>query len=362
MCTGKYCHFGFMEGLRLSLKNVSRIPDTLEFIVNVDGLPLTKSTTDQFWPILCCVRNCGKLDPFPVGVFYGQCKALDANIFLEPFVAELKEALEQGVLIEGKVVNVELSAIVCDAPAKSYILSIKGHTGYFSCTKCTVKGTYSNGRMSFPELEAPLRTDKDFRCSLQEGHHTGETILKELPIDLVKQVPLDYMHLVCLGVVKKILWFRGSKTYRLGNAVRDEMSRKCVELAQFVASDFSRKPRTFSDLDRWKATEFRMFVLYNGPLILAKCLPESMYKNVMVLHCGLAILASTSPSEDFLCYAERLLVFFVRTYISIYGESAVSHNVHGLIHLGQDVRTHGPLEMWSSFPFENFMQSMKKMK
>ncbi|EEC07483.1 hypothetical protein IscW_ISCW024358 [Ixodes scapularis] len=120
------CHFGFVEGLRYFLKNVSRVQNTLEFIVNVNGLPLTKSTTDQFWPNLCCLRNCGKLDPFPVGVFYGQCKALDANIFLEPFVAELKEALEQGALIEGKVVNVEISAIVCDAPAKSYNMSIKG--------------------------------------------------------------------------------------------------------------------------------------------------------------------------------------------------------------------------------------------
>ncbi|EEC05608.1 hypothetical protein IscW_ISCW024298, partial [Ixodes scapularis] len=89
MCTGKYYHFGFVEGLRHSLKNASRVPNTLQFIVNVDGLPPTKSTTDQLWPILCCVRNCRKLYPFPVGVFYGQCKALEANIFLEPFVAEL---------------------------------------------------------------------------------------------------------------------------------------------------------------------------------------------------------------------------------------------------------------------------------
>lgn len=36
-------------------------------------------------------------------------------------------------------------------------------------------------------------------------HHTGHTILQKIPnLGLVTEVPLDYMHLICLGVVKKL--------------------------------------------------------------------------------------------------------------------------------------------------------------
>ncbi|KAL3185329.1 hypothetical protein MRX96_030146 [Rhipicephalus microplus] len=43
-----------------------------------------------------------------------------------------------------------------------------------------------------------MRTDSSLRDA---DHHLLDTGLKELPIDLIKQVPLDYMHLACLGVV-----------------------------------------------------------------------------------------------------------------------------------------------------------------
>ncbi|CAN7998523.1 unnamed protein product, partial [Ixodes pacificus] len=145
-------------------------------------------------------------------------------------------------------------AFICDAPAKSFILCIKGHTGYYSCTKCTVRGTYINGRVCFPDLTASLRTDADFRSVSQEEHHlhTGPSISLELPVDIVKQVPLEYMHLVCLGVVHKLLvmWFRGPRPTRLGSQVRDSVSAMNIALARYVPSDFNRKPRSLSDLDR----------------------------------------------------------------------------------------------------------------
>ncbi|KAL3226085.1 hypothetical protein MRX96_004527 [Rhipicephalus microplus] len=60
------------------------------------------------------------------------------------------------------------------------------------------------------------------RPKAQQRHHTGHSILEELPIDIVKDVPLDYMHLVCLGLVHKllVLWFRGPKEIKFGSKVR----------------------------------------------------------------------------------------------------------------------------------------------
>uniref|UniRef100_A0A1S4M4D0 Transposase domain-containing protein n=2 Tax=Ixodes scapularis TaxID=6945 RepID=A0A1S4M4D0_IXOSC len=211
MGAGKYCHFGVKEGLDDTLKRARFVPDVIKINVNIDGLPLTKSTRDQFWPVLCHVTDCGKCDPFPIGVYYGKSKAVCAEEFLRPAVSDIIEALSDGLIFKGRHLRIELSALICDAPAKSYVLGIKGHNGYFSCTKCQTGGDFLNGRMCFPQLDATLRTDGSFRSHAQEEHHLQRTELEKLPIDLVKNVPLDYMHLVCLGVVSKLLrlWLKG---------------------------------------------------------------------------------------------------------------------------------------------------------
>ncbi|CAN8025052.1 unnamed protein product, partial [Ixodes persulcatus] len=288
-------------------------------------------------------------------------KALQANVFLTPFMSDLKVVLSEGVAVGNKIFQVQVGAIICDAPAKSYILGIKGHCGYFSCSKCTTEGEYVQGRMCFPELDAPLRTDASFRCAEQEDHHTMETVLKELPIDIVCQVPLDYMHLICLGVMRKLvlLWLKGDKTYRIGAGLRDGVSRANLEVRPYVPSDMSRKPRSLSDIDRWKATEFRLLLLYTGPAVLRSRIPKPLMDNFLTLHCAVTILCSPLFCTEHLEYAEKLMRHFVETYITLYGRHAVSHNVHGLIHVANDVRAHGSLHSYSAFPFENYMRKLK---
>ena len=66
----------------------------------------------------------------------------------------------------------------------------------------------------------------------------------------------------------------------------------------------------------------------------------------------------TNPSCD---YAEELLVMFCKHFSQLYGEDQIIYNVHCLIHLANDVRTFGPLQRFSSFPFENHLQSIKRL-
>ncbi|EZA50695.1 hypothetical protein X777_10745 [Ooceraea biroi] len=54
--------------------------------------------------------------------------------------------------------------------------------------------------MTFPDLKCPLRTDASFKNKTQPEHHRITTILENANIGMVSQLPLDYMHLVCLGV------------------------------------------------------------------------------------------------------------------------------------------------------------------
>ena len=76
-------------------------------------------------------------------------------------------------------------AFICDAPARAYLKCVKGHTGYYGCERCTVKGVHENRRVTFPELSAELRTDEKFRDQRYEELQVGVSPLNELGVGLV---------------------------------------------------------------------------------------------------------------------------------------------------------------------------------
>lgn len=238
--------------------------------------------------------------------------------------------------------------------------NVKGHTGYHGCEKCTQQGVWK-GRMTFPETDATLRTDEDFNNMIDEDHHVGPSPLKDLSIGMVTQFPLDYMHLVCLGVTRRLIsmWTNGPLQVRLGSRVVSRLSKSLVNMKNSVPREFARKPRSLSHRDRYKATEFRQFLLYTGPVVLARAVPDAIYKNFMLLFVGISVLVSPSLCQEYCDYAHDLLVLFVNHYSKLYGKDMVVYNIHGLVHLAQDVKLHGNLDKISAFPFENFLGQLK---
>lgn len=87
---------------------------------------------------------------FPVGIYYGYQKPQDSNDFLHDFITETLELTTNGITINNKMKKVTLEIMCCDVPAKSFLLRVKGHSGFFSCTRCTHEGEYSNNRVCFP--------------------------------------------------------------------------------------------------------------------------------------------------------------------------------------------------------------------
>lgn len=65
-------------------------------------------------------------------------------------------------------------------------------------------------KVVYPDMEAALRTDAQFDEMLKEQHHHDASPLQELGVGLVTSFVLDYMHLVCLGIVSKLvsLWVK----------------------------------------------------------------------------------------------------------------------------------------------------------
>ncbi|KAG0425201.1 hypothetical protein HPB47_027604, partial [Ixodes persulcatus] len=189
---------GIEEGIRDALR---KLPAPSEVILqgNIDGLPLFKSSQVCFWPILCKVTNCGDSAPFIVSLFCGKGKPPCLESYLGPFLEEVQALTKDGLFFKGTNVPVTLSAMICDAPARSFVKRTIGHTGYYACELCTVRGVYMDGKVTYPHLTSPLRTDSSFRAQEDEHHHKGTSPFTCLDVDLVAFFPTDYMHLVCLG-------------------------------------------------------------------------------------------------------------------------------------------------------------------
>ncbi|XP_048002562.1 uncharacterized protein LOC125239113 [Leguminivora glycinivorella] len=339
----------------------------LSVTLNVDGLPIHSSTTHSFWPILCILDQSPDKQPFIVALYYGQSKPNNAAVFLRPFVEECLRLEQNGLYVNGVKFEFRVSCIIADAPARAFIKCIKSHNSLHACEKCQQEGVYI-GRTVWPySSELSLRTDIGFVNQEYEDHQILKSILTELDVGLVTQVPLDFMHLVCLGVVKKMIrcWIEnGPKECKLNIRKIDEISRRLLLCHNHYPAEFSRRPRPLKLFKYWKATEFRAFVLYIGPVVLQKIFPNgSIYKHFMMLHCAIYILCSEdiSQNDQWRSYADSLLHCFVKNSRIFYSEEFTVYNVHNLLHLAADVYNFGSLDLFSAFPFENFMSKIKRL-
>jgi len=126
-----------------------------------------------------------------------------------------------------------------------------------------------------------------------------------------------------------------------------------------IPAEFARKSRKLDCVKLWKATEYRLILLYTGPLTFKSVLKKNVYLNFLILHVIVNILSSQELHEH-LMYAQELILFFIITFKKLYGICYMSHNVHNLIHLVDDVKRFGLLDNFSAFKFENYMQILKK--
>lgn len=284
--------------------------------------------------------------------------------FLDDFVNELSYLLKEGIKFCNKKYSVEVHSFVCDAPAKAYLKMIKSHSGYSSCDKCTESGRYIQRKVIMRNILASKQTDESFKLQIDEDHHIGRSPLLKLEIGLVSVFPIDYIHCVCLGVVRKLIhsWVNGQPLQvKLSSRSINTISERLISLKHSIPIEINRKPRSLSELQRWKATEMRTFLLYTGSVVFRNVVDETIYQHFLLLHCAITILMSKKHISKFTCdFADELLKIFVNHCKNIYGLEFYVYNIHMLSHLSNDVERFGPLDEFSAFIFENYLGQLKQ--
>lgn len=184
--------------------------------INFYGLPLAKSSGSSFWPILGIIANVQNSVPFCVENFHGFQKPSIANAYLDESTKEAVEITEKGFTFCGRSYDFQIIGVILYT--KTFITYSKSHTGRFSCSKGEREGDYYKNRIVFLETIEPYRKDNYLRTQSQPKHHVGTSVLELLKdLDMVRDFPLDPMHLLYLGVMRTLIlyWMKGSLKARL---------------------------------------------------------------------------------------------------------------------------------------------------
>ena len=361
-----YYFFGLKFQLNTHIENALAadviVPTELHISLNIDGLPLYKSSKKSLWPVLAFISNICPKVVFPVAITCGDKKPNNLD-FLSETIDDLNSLIYDGLTVGNTHYSVFIKCIVCDAPARSMVKCTKLYSGYYGCDKCEQRGLYVDGKVTFPSCEnLVLRSDERFRSRVNVEHHHDDSPLCRLPIDMVHNFPIDYMHQTCLGVMKRLLvtWIRGKRQNRLSTQQKDMISARLIKLQSHIPSIFARKPRTLDDIDYWKATEFRQFLFYTGRVVLKGILSQKHYSNFQILSVAICILTSKRLNIKYNATAEQFLTTFLKESSSIYGPEFMVYNVHGLSHISADAYEYECLDNCSVFAFENYLQHLKK--
>lgn len=148
---GTYSHIGIKQAVDKLIQNINKPLQRIDLLINIDGLPLSKSSSSQIYPILCSIFDYPNYVSI-IGIYHGYEKPSSANDFLRDLVIEVTQLTQSG-FIQEQTLPFIVKGFICDAPAKFFIMYIKDHTGFYSCTKCATKGKYVKDRVCFPNFK-----------------------------------------------------------------------------------------------------------------------------------------------------------------------------------------------------------------
>lgn len=109
-CGGQYMYYGLEKGICRFLSQTKS--NAVHLSVNIDGIPLFKSSCIQFWPILAKFSH---FDPFIVAIFSGQKKPSPLDEYLNDFLMEYQHLKDNGIVYKGQTYTVDIEALICDA-------------------------------------------------------------------------------------------------------------------------------------------------------------------------------------------------------------------------------------------------------
>lgn len=156
--------------------------------------------------------------------------------------------------------------------------------------------------------------------------------------------------------MKKLLnlWFGKKAKYSL--TMTNEINKRIMEANAFMPIEFQRKVGQLKHFRSFNGNELRALLFYIGIGVFKPYLSKDHYDHFLLLVVAISILLDKELCVILADEAQQILKHFVEEFGELYGAHNVTHNVHMLLHLSEDVKQFNcPLDEMSAFPFESYM-------
>lgn len=382
----KYCTDG---GILSSPKNFS-------FSISSDGVPVGKSCGKTMWPIYLTINELPvklrKKYVLLAGLYIGP-KDPNHNTIMQPFVSEANKLSTEGFewIYNGKVINSKVITIcaIFDSVARWQVLNRQSFAAYYGCTFCYQKAerTQRGLRYTIPTKKIKLRTEqstdndllkafeKRENTNLKTTHHKGvkgpSALMRLKYFKTSVSVVVDYMHAILLGVIRlhtelildsqqKGFWI-GLSEDRLGmEHLKESIDTRLLQIKP--PSSISRLPRSLNDMNIWKASEWRSWLLYYAIICLQGFLKRKHLIHLGLLSSATNILLQRSVTKEDIEKAHRYFLTYMFLFEKYFGKTYMVFNVHLLSHICRGVMNWGPLWTHNSFLYEGENRHLLQLK
>ncbi|CAF1147912.1 unnamed protein product [Adineta ricciae] len=350
------------------------VNNLLTLLLHVDSVGLTKSTKQKLW---ICDASILEIPPklrycrsniFLISMYIGYS---DPNVKLwlkSSFSAiSLLKQTDLQVPDVQQVFRLKVYGCIADCPALKVMANMIGHTGYYPCFYCHIKGTHVREakKRQYEFQTAPMnRTVNSFELNSKAAEennqnvfgHLGTSILDEIvDIPLPHALIIDYSHVTLLRHFRTITITIVSSLEPSKRKKIDDALRK-----QIFPHFFHRKMKGIEDFSFIKATELKNLLLYGFIPHFMHYLTIDQLAFVSLLIIGIRLIhaddnftnSTSITANELLCryYSDHHMYFL--------------HHANFVLHLHQHFRQiyeyHGPLSSVNTFAQEDFIGYIKR--
>lgn len=355
--------------------NILSSPYNLSYSFFTDGIHTGKSNNKTLWPIYLTINELSISERNKYVLFAGlyiESKDLNQQVFLQLFINEANKLSTKGFrwLHNDKQIISKIIPLCCiaDSVARYQLLNFQSFTAYYGCTFCYQKSecTRKGQRLAISIYFAKERTlesiKEDLFKAFQKKNETNKSkrqyreVKGFSPLMLLHHFNfmdgfvdyicrfVNYMHNILLGITKLhtelILQSVCKKFWHISeNIGMDHVLSTINERLLMIhpPSSVTKSPRSIKDINRWKASEWRSWLLFHSVPYLKSLLKKKHLNHFGLLSAAINILLQKLITREETFQTHKLFLCYMYLFQKYFRKENVVYNIHLLSYICKDV-------------------------